>query len=182
MTERHDIVVCHGQPPTQLLSEPFCSLSHTGHNQKFRRAGKYFGASPLTYLRQAIELHFCALQVRSKSSVSPVVVALSKRRFPCTGTYNGTRIPRVKSSDRTVGRRTPSSNPSLPTSPTRFGLRTPRLNSQRFVAAAFAPLSAISADNENGRATRSPPSFPKSSVVTPCGTSRSFPNGHRCPF
>lgn len=102
--------------------------------------------------------------------------------YLCTATYRSVRNQRAKSSGQLVGSKTQSSKPSSPTSPTRFGLTTLRLRSPHFVAAAFAPRSAISAANENGRATRSPPSFPKSSVVTPCGTSKSGRGHKRRPF
>ena len=112
-----------------------------------------------------------------------VSVALSGGIVPCREQHcRSTRIPPAKSSDRTVGWSTPRSNRFSKTSPTRFGLRTLHLRSPLFVAAAFVPLSAISAANENGPVMRSPPSFPKSSSVTKCGTSRSFPNGDGRPF
>ena len=100
----------------------------------------------------------------------------------CLGIYRGKRIPRAKTSDRMVEQPTQWSKPSSPTSPKRFGLRTLRLRSPRFVAAAFVPLNAISAANENGRVSPSRSSSPRSCVATPCATSRSFPGGKHRPF
>lgn len=118
-----------------------------------------------------------------RSRLTSLVASLLRRgAFQCMAVCINAWISRVKSSGQMVGRSTTRSNPFSKTSPTRFGLKTLRLRSPRFVAAAFVPLSGISAANENGLAMRSPPSFLKSSVVTKCGTSRSFPNGDGRPF
>ena len=121
------------------------------------------------------------LQVRSTSPVSSLL-RKSMGAFLCLEPYKSALKTRAKSSDHLTGTPTNWSAPSLPTSPKLFGLKILRLRSQRFVAAAFAPLNAISAANENGQATQSPPLSPKFFVVTPCGTSRSFPSGKRRPF
>lgn len=93
------------------------------------------------------------------------------------------RERRPKPSVRIVGIPTHLSVMCWPTSAKdRFGLKIQRLSSRRLVAAAFVWLSAIWAAIANGLVRRSPPSSPKFSVVTPCGTSRSFPNGRRRPF
>jgi len=123
--------------------------------------------------------NFAAKAIFSKSSSVTVAFAWG---VSCLGTYRGVRNPHAKPSDQLVARPTQWSKPFSPTSPTRFGLRTLRLRSPRFVAAAFVPLSAISADNENGRVSRSRSSLPRSCVATPCETSRSFPGGNRRPF
>jgi len=126
-----------------------------------------------------IRSRFAARLRTLRTSSLPVAFAWG---VSCLGTYRDVRNPHAKPSDRMVARPTQWSKPFSPTSPTRFGLRTLRLRSPRFVAAAFVPLSAISADNENGRVSRSRSSLPRSCVVTPCETSRSFPGGNRRPF
>ncbi len=87
-----------------------------------------------------------------------------------------------KLTDHPVGQTTKWSVRSFLTLLQRFGRRTQPRISQRSLAAVFALPKDISAANENGPAMRSRPSFPKFSGVTPCGTSRSFPNGDRRPF
>ena len=175
--EGHNVAY-HGGPSPQLLREAVCSLSHTRHNQKFRRDGEFLVEAPLTYSRTARSRFAALLRTLSTSSLS---VASAWGRS-CLGIYRGTPIPRAKPSDRMVEQPTQWSKPSSQTSPTRFGLRTLRLRSPRFVAAAFVPRSAISADNENGRVSPSPSSSPRSCVATPCETSRSFPGGNHRPF
>lgn len=121
-----------------------------------------------------------AARLRTLSTSSlPVCVAWG---VSCLGTYRGVQKARAKPSVRLVARPTKWSKPSSPTSPKRFGLRTLRLRSPRFVAAAFVPLNAISAANENGRVSPSRSSSPRSCVVTPCEISRSFPSGSHRPF
>lgn len=59
--------------------------------------------------------------------------------------------------------------------------RLPRIWQPRPIV-RFVQPSSISLAIANGPATPSPQSSPKSSGATPCGTSRSFPNGQRRPF
>ena len=119
-----------------------------------------------------------SFRVQSRSSSVPVVAWGQL----CTEPYRRARKARAKTTDQLIGRPTKWSDQSSSTSPTRFGLQTLRLRSPRFVAAVFAPRNAISGANENGPVMRSRSSSPKSCVVIPCATSRSFPNGHRRPF
>lgn len=166
-------------------SSPRRILFHFGNLwQQFQTSRSSFLQSAVSQIGTARSRSAIASQVQSIStSLIPVAFV---RGQSCMEHRRGARNSRVKSPDQLVVSqyKTPTiwSNLSSPKSPKRFGLRTLRLRSQRFVAAAFAPLNATSADNENGPATRSPSSSPKSSVVTKCATSRSFPNGRRRPF
>jgi len=177
--ERHN-VACHGNPPAQLLRAPVCSLSHTRHNQKFRRDGEFLVAGILTFSRTARSRFAALLRTLSTSSLS-VCVAWGRS---CLGTYSGTRIPRAKPSDTIVGRPTDLSvMPFFLTSPSGFyGRKILRQSSLMRVVAAFEWPNATSAANANGPAMRPRPSSPKSSIVAPCETSRSFPGGSRRPF
>ncbi len=146
--------ISHDALPAALRETPSCLVSSLRHNQNFQ-----------LWVSSALSL----LRMRKWGVV------------PCTEQHcRNTRIPPAKSSGQLVGSRslTQRSNPSSPTSPTRFGLRTLRLRSPRFVDAAFAPLNAISADNENGPVTQSPPSLPKFCVATKFATSRSSRENH----
>lgn len=122
---------------------------------------------------------------RFQSSVA-FIVALRKGVFRCTELCRLFAPLRVKFPDQMVEsqNKTPTnrSHQSSPTSQKHSGRLTLRLTSRRFVAAACELPNGISAANENGPAMRSRPSFPKFSVATPCGTSRSFPSGSRRPF
>lgn len=91
------------------------------------------------------------------------------------------RLP--KPAVKIVGIPTHLSVMSFPTSRRgRFGLKIQRLASPLRAAAAFVWPSGILAAIATGPALRSPPSSPKFSGATICGTSRSFPNGRRRPF
>jgi len=175
--ERHNVVRHMGDPP-DASSNP--ATHNTVSSSKFHNRGKFF--------RRALPSVECASlpltlsETLSRFAGQLRILSTLAWGVSCLGTYRGGRNPHAKPSDRMVGTPTQWSRPSWPTSPTRFGLRTLRLNSQRFVAAAFAPLSAISADNENGRVSRSRSSLPRLCVVTRCETSRSFPNGSHRPF
>lgn len=59
-----------------------------------------------------------------------------------------------------------------------FGRSKPLRSSHQQQNAKSGPLSDISAANENGQATRSPPSLPKSSSAIRCATSKSV-HGHK---
>ena len=154
--------------------------------QKLHNRGRIFFRSArwATHTSRALSLSGTLLRfstwLRGLSISSPPVAFAWERswvlrmRVPQRGT--------LKPSDRSVASPTRWSRPSLQTSPTRYGLTTLRLRSPRFVAAAFAPRSAISAANENGRGSPSRSSLPRSCAVTPCETSRSFPGGNRRPF
>ena len=165
-----------GNPDTPLVSA----------TQKIHMSGRNRSARSLDleHVSPALSL-FAAVQNYTRSAASFLVRSTSLPAawgLSCTAIYRGAWKARAKPSDQMTGTPTKWSDRSSPISPTHFGLRTLRLRSQRFVAAVFVPLNAISAANENGRVTRSPPSSPKFCVVTPCATSRSFPNGSRRPF
>lgn len=123
--------------------------------------------------------------VRHFQSSVAFIVALRKGVFRCWNSCRLIASLRAKFPDQMVEsqNKTPAnrSHQSSPTSRKHSGRPTLRLTSRHFVAAVCALPSGISAANENGPATRSRPSFPKFSVVTPCGTSRCAP-GKRRPF
>jgi hypothetical protein len=173
-----DDIVLHDVVPAALRETPFCRALCVLHNRNLYNLRQYFGA---TMFRSETHARRFAV-LRSVQSTSSVPVALSGGVVPCTEHCRSAESPREKSSDQLTGRPTKWSVRSLPIFQEHFGLKTLRLRSRRFVAAVFAPLSAISAANENGLATRSPSSSPKSSGATPCATSRSFPNGSHRPF
>jgi hypothetical protein len=166
-------------------SSPRRIVFHFGNlwqtSQQFQTSCSSFLQSAVSQIGTARPRFANASQVQSTStSASPALNRVGA--FQCTEHCRGAWITRAKSSDQMVGLPTQWSKPYSPISPTRFGLKTLRLRSQRFAAAAFVPLNAISAANENGPAMRSRSSLLKSSGGTPCGTSRSFPNGSRRPF
>lgn len=178
----------HSRTPGLFFLSPVwssCVHNQTLRKEKLaRRTPKNLSlrsCSELEHAFQKARSHLAAwLQVQLTSPVSSLLRRAGA--FQCTEHCRGAWITRAKSSDQMVGLPTQWSKPYSPTSLKRFGLKTLRLNSPRSVAAAFVPLNAISAANENGPAMRSRSSLLKSSVGTPCGTSRSFPNGSRRPF
>jgi len=175
---------CHLGDPPMLNGNP--ATHNTLPSPKFHNRGEIRSARflDLEHVSPALSL-FAAVQNCTRFAASLLVRSTSLPAawgLSCTAIYRGAWKARAKPSDQMTGTPTKWSDRSSPISPTHFGLRTLRLRSQRFVAAVFAPLNAISAANENGRVTRSPPSSPKFCVVTPCATSRSFPNGSRRPF
>lgn len=67
----------------------------------------------------------------------------------------------------------------FPKSLEHFGRKKLRRMSRCAPIVRCARSNSISQVNANGRATRSPPSFPKFCAGTPCATSRSFQNANR---
>jgi hypothetical protein len=180
---------CHGTTPrnTTVSTEwSSCVRDLTQCKRNHASVAKVIGCSKLNTLHGS--LNSAALRTRVRRAVLLLVRSTSSLPVAfawgvsCLGTYRGVQKARAKPSGQLVATPTKRSKQSLPTSPTRFGLRTLRLRSPRFVAAAFVPLNAISADNENGRVSQSRSSSPRSCVVTPCAISRSFPNGSHRPF
>jgi len=166
---------CHLGDPPILNGNP--ATHNTLPSPKFHNRGENLFPACSSEEQASRTLPRFSAWLRILSTSLPAAWGLS-----CTAIYRGAWKARAKPSDQMTGTPTNWSDRSSPISPTHFGLRTLRLRSHRFVAAVFVPLNAISAANENGRATRSPPSSPKFCVVTPCATSRSFPNGSRRPF
>lgn len=100
----------------------------------------------------------------------------------CMEPYRSVPLRHAKPSVTIVSRPTYLSVTCFPTSRNGFfGLRIQHPGSLRRLAAACAKLSDISVVM-NGLAMLSPRSWPKSSNVAACATSRSFPNGSRRPF
>lgn len=182
----------HSQPPTvflcrgvntacgELSREQFPAARLTDRPTTLvERSSTYPNNSCRDYARcHADERAPADLVHQNSSSVSVAYSGASS----CMEIYRGGRRKSAKPSVTIVSRPTYLSVTCFPTSRSGFfGLQIQHPGSLRRLAAACAKLSDISVVM-NGLAMLSPRSWPKSSNVAACATSRSFPNGSRRPF
>jgi hypothetical protein len=182
MTEGRDIV-CHLGDPPMLNGNP--ATPNTFPSSKFHNRGKFFRCAELAVAAVSLPLTLSGTLSRSvarlriQSSSSLPVVAWGQL---CTAIYRGAPKPRAKPSDHLIGPTNRCSVRVWRMSLGSFGPQKQPLTLLRSSDVVSALLNFGSPANENGRAMRSPPSFPKSCAAIPCATSRSFPNGNSRPF
>lgn len=166
----------HVNAPTDRMGTPSCSR-HSGDTIQKIHVDQFLVLGRLRFraLAEAMRRFAASFQIQ--------VIVAYQGRFAWGQYLRQPRERRPKPAVRIVGIPTHLSVMCFPKSRReRFGLKIQRLALLLRAAAASAWPNAISAVTANGQAMRSPPSSPKFSGVTPCGTSRSFPNGDRRPF
>lgn len=161
-------------PAALFLRSPSCSRHSADTIQNRCRTAPQFAASGTTELRFAGD---------SPVQSTSVHIWVSRGVLSWVEYLRPPRERRPKPAVRIVGIPTHLSVMHWPTSRGMFfGVKIQRLVWRLRAAAACGWRNAISAVTAIGRALQSLPSFPKFSVDTRCGTSRSFPNGDRRPF
>jgi len=177
---------CHLGDPPMLNGNP--ATHNTLPSPKFHNRGEIRSARflDLEHVSPALPL-FAAVQNCTRFAASLLVRSTSSLSFAwglsCLGTYRRAPKARAKPAVTLVGIPTHLSVMHWPTSRSeRFGRKIQRQISRLRAAAASGWRSAISAVTAIGRAMLSPRLSLKFFVVTPCATSRSFPNGSRRPF
>lgn len=162
---------CHLGDPPMLSGNP--ATQNTFPSPKFHNRGEILFRLGTTARRLG-----SALRIQSTSSIP--VVAWGQL---CKRTYRGAPKPRPKPAVMLVGIPTHLSVMHWPTSRSeRFGRKIQHQILRLRAAAVSGWRSAISAVTAIGRAMLSLRLLQKFSVVTPCATSRSFPNGSHRPF
>jgi hypothetical protein len=157
MTSRESNNCSHGKPPTQLQREPFCAVSHAGHNRNRRGIYHFFAECVLTYRKRPSPA--ASLQVRSKFSSSLPVVAWGQ---PCVRFTNERSRTRRKSNARSCRALHVCADRSLAWLAKHYGRSKLLKRWLRWLDARSAPPPMRYPANENHQRSRSLPCSPKS--------------------